>query len=41
VKKVSEDFIPRINVYSYFLATGLTEERMDILTDEGQNRIAN
>jgi hypothetical protein len=38
VNKVSEDFIPQINVCSYFLATGITKERMDIFTDEGQDR---
>jgi len=41
VNNVSVDFIPQIDVYSYFLATGLTEERMDIFADEGQSRIAN
>jgi hypothetical protein len=38
VNKVNEDFIPQIDIYSYFLATGITEGRMDIFADEGQGR---
>jgi hypothetical protein len=37
VNKISEDFVPPIEVYSYFLGTGIT----GVFTDEGQDRTAN
>jgi len=41
VNNVIEDFTAQLAIYSYFLTTGLTRQRMDIFAEEGQDRIKN